>query len=198
MVSSNTWTTSVALCESEHPSNTIFPYTCPTPGGMGVESCPSSPVPHSHITAPLTSFSLFPREILGALLLLPAAGLRVWRQIWVHLHPEAKELQTHQLPNQNQKLCQHSTVLDAAGLLMLRSNYSVSCDMVLTAIGFPGPSWNSSVRQSSSFGNLTDGHTLMFPNGNSKFRLFFLSGLEWSEVPAPVEVAELKEGKPGQ
>lgn len=95
----------------------------------------------------------------------------------MHLHPIAKELQTQQLPNQKQKLCQHSTVLDALGLLRLRSNYS-SCDMVLTATGFPGPSWNSSLRQSSSFGNLTDVHTFMIPNGDRKFRLFFSVCLE--------------------
>lgn len=91
----------------------------------------------------------------------------------MHLHPVAKELKTHQLPNQNQKLCQHSTVLDVAGLLRLRSNY-LSCDMVLTAVGFPGPSQNSSARQSSSFGSLRDIHTFMIPNGNRKFRLVFI------------------------
>lgn len=183
MVSSNTWTTSVALCEFHgapfkcHLSLCLALKEVPTSAllqvGMGEEGCPSSLVSHSHITAhsaPLTSFSLFPEEILG--FSAPSGCCRAWRQIWVRLHPVAKELQTHQLPNQNQKLCQHSTGPEALGLLRLRSNYW-SCDMVLTAIGFPGPSQNSSVRQSSSFGSLTDVHTFMIPNGNRKFRLFF-------------------------
>lgn len=65
------------LCVSstEHPSNAIFPLALgevPTSTllqvGMEVESCPSSLVAHSHITAhtaALTSCSLFPKGVLG-------------------------------------------------------------------------------------------------------------------------------------
>lgn len=143
--------------------------------GMGVESCPSSLASCSHTTvhtAPLTSFSLFPRETLGAS--APSGCCRA-EGLEADLSASAPHSQgaaNTQLPNQKQKLCQHSTVLDALGLLRLRSNYS-SCDMVLTATGFPGPSWNSSVRQSSSFGDLTDVHTFMIPDGDREFRLFF-------------------------
>lgn len=79
MVSSNAWTTSVALHEFDWASFKCHLSLClalkevPTSTllqvGMGVESCPSSLASHSHCTvhtAPLSSFSLFPKEMLGA------------------------------------------------------------------------------------------------------------------------------------
>lgn len=79
MVSSNAWTTSVALHEfgwasfKSHLTLCLALKEVPTAAllqvGMGVEICPSSLESHFHITVrttPLTSFSLFPKEILGA------------------------------------------------------------------------------------------------------------------------------------
>lgn len=89
--------------------------------------------------------------------------------------PRGQGVENNQLPNQKQKLCQLGAVLDVIGLLRLRCDY-LSCNMVLKALRFPGPSSNlckaNRLAWEPARAQISWVYTFTDPNGKRNSRLF--------------------------